>query len=329
MFNKPKKILITGGAGYIGSHVTEKLVKTRSKIVILDNLIRGNKKLINKKTKFVKANINNTNLLKKIIFKNKIDTVIHLASLASVAESQKFKKRYFLNNIKGTLSILKACKNSGVRSFIYSSSCSVYGNVKGKVSEKRKPNPKSYYAITKYKSENLIKKFSKRYRFKYIILRYFNVGGASNSGKIGEVGNKNDRLIKNLAIQYFKDKPKINIHGSNYKTKDGTCIRDYIHVSDIADIHKKCVDYLSKNLKSNIFNCGYEKGYSVLEISKIFKKIKQNTIINFKNRRPGDVSQVYADSSKFKKTFKWKPKNNDIKKIIYSAIRWEKKLNHL
>tara|TARA_B100000401_G_scaffold417244_1_gene340162 strand:+ start:150 stop:1139 length:990 start_codon:yes stop_codon:yes gene_type:complete len=329
MINKVNKILITGGAGYIGSHVAEKLVKTKCKIVIVDNLQRGSKKLINKKTNFIKADINNTKKLRQIILKKKIDTIIHLASFASVAESQKFKKKYYLNNVIGTQKLLQACKNTNIKNFIYSSSCSIYGNVKGKVSETKKPNPKSYYAFTKYKSENLIKNFSKKYKFKYVILRYFNVAGASNSGKIGEIGNRNDRLIKNLAIQFFKRMAKINIHGTNYKTKDGTCIRDYIHVSDIADIHNMCIGYLNKNFKSNTFNCGYEKGYSVLEISKIFKKLKKNTIIKFGKRRPGDVGQVFANSSKFKKIFKWKPKYNDIKKILYSSIKWEKKLNHL
>ena len=329
MINKVNKILITGGAGYIGSHVAEKLVKTKCKIVIIDNLQRGSRKLINKKTNFIKADINNTKKIRQIILKKKIDTIIHLASFASVAESQKYKKKYYLNNVIGTQKLLQACKDTNIKNFIYSSSCSIYGNVKGKVSETNKPNPKSYYAFTKYKSENLIKNFSKKYQFKYIILRYFNVAGASNSGKIGEIGNRNDRLIKNLAIQFFKDKAKINIHGINYKTKDGTCVRDYIHVSDIADIHDMCIDYLNKNFKSNIFNCGYERGYSVLEISKIFKKLKKNTIIKFGKRRSGDVGQVFANSSKFKKMFKWKPKYNDIKKILISSIKWEKKLNHL
>ena len=329
MINKANKILITGAAGYIGSHVVEQLVKTKSKIIAVDNLKRGNKKLINKKTKFVKTDINNTKKLKQIIVNNKIDTIIHLAGYASVAESQKFKKRYYYNNIIGTLNLLKACKNSNVKNFIYSSSCSIYGNVKGKVSESKKPYPKSYYAITKFKSENLIKKFSKNYNFKYIILRYFNVGGASNSGKIGEIGNKNGRLIKNLAVQYLKKQAKINIYGSNYRTKDGTCVRDYIHVSDLVDIHLKCIEYLNKNLKSNIFNCGYEKGYSVLEIIKIFKSMKKNTIVNFIQKRPGDVGQVYSNTKKFTTVFKWKPKYNNIHTILNSSIKWEKKLNHL
>ena len=159
MINKVNKILITGGAGYIGSHVAEKLVKTKCKIVIIDNLQRGSRKLINKKTNFIKADINNTKKLRQIILKKKIDTIIHLASFASVAESQKFKKKYYLNNVIGTQKLLQACKDTNIKNFIYSSSCSIYGNVKGKVSETKKPNPKSYYAFTKYKSENLIKNF--------------------------------------------------------------------------------------------------------------------------------------------------------------------------
>jgi len=323
---KVSNILITGGAGYIGSHVAERLIKIKSNIIVLDNLSSGNRRLINKKTIFIKADLKNIKLLSKVIKKNDIDTIIHLGGHASVAESEVKKKKYYKNNIIGTLNVVKACKGSNVKNFIFSSSCSVYGNVLGKVNEKRKLNPQSYYAYTKYKSENIIKKFSKKYKYKYIILRYFNVAGASKSGKIGEVGNKDGRLIKNLAIQYFKPKPIINIHGSNYKTKDGTCVRDYIHVSDIADIHYECIKYLKKNLKSNIFNCGYGKGYSVLEIANIFKKIKKNVKINFMKRRPGDVGQVHANTNKFKKTFKWKPKYNNINKILNSAINWEKKL---
>ena len=325
MYNK-NKILITGGAGYIGSHVAERFLKSKFEIITLDNLSRGHKKLINKKTKFIKADIKNFKKIKKIIHENQIDTVIHLAGYASVAESMAKKKLYYQNNVAGTLNIVKACKNSNVRNFIYSSSCSIYGNVKDKVDENNKPKPKSYYAFTKYQSEKLIKKYAKINNFKFIILRYFNVAGASKSGKIGEIGNKNDRLIKNFAKQYLKKKPKINIYGSNYSTKDGTCVRDYIHVSDLADIHYKCFKYLKNNSKSDIFNCGYARGYSVLEIAKIFKKMKKNLQINFEKRRLGDVGQVFSNTSKFQKLIGWKPKYNDMNKILLSSIKWEKKL---
>jgi len=319
-------ILITGGAGYIGSHITEQLIKNKETIIILDNLITGYKKLINKKAKFFKADIKNKSKIIKIIKDNDITSIIHLAAYLNVSEAEKNKREYYQNNIIGTRNLLEACKNSNVKNIIFSSSCSIYGNVKGSVNENRKPNPQGYYGYTKYKGEQLIKKLSVKYKFKYGILRYFNVAGASPSGKIGEIEKSHGHLIKNLAIEFLKKNSQIKIFGNNYKTKDGTCIRDYIHVSDLADIHIKGLNYLDKNKKSFVLNCGYGKGYSVQQIVNIFKKIKKGVEIQYQKRRPGDIAQVYADTKKFKKILKWKPKYNNINKIILSAIRWENKL---
>ena len=325
MNNASNNILITGGAGYIGSHIAEKFIKTKTNIIILDNLATGYRRLISKKAKFIKADIKNPKQIVKIINKYNIDSIIHLAAYLNVSEAETNKKKYFKNNIIGTLNLIKACKNSKVKNIIYSSSCSIYGNVKGSVNEKRKPNPQGYYAYTKYKAEEIIKKYAKQYKYKYAILRYFNVAGASPSNKIGEIQKSHGHLIKNLAIQSLNKRPKINIYGNDYKTKDGTCIRDYIHVSDLADIHIKSLSYLSKNNKSIILNCGYGKGYSVKDIVNIFKKIKENVVIKYQKRRDGDIAQVYADTKKFKKILKWKPKYNNIKKILESAINWGKK----
>tara|TARA_B100001057_G_C22810798_1_gene935330 strand:+ start:767 stop:1750 length:984 start_codon:yes stop_codon:yes gene_type:complete len=320
-------ILVTGGAGYIGSHITELLLKKKSNhVVILDNLSTGYKTLVNKKTKFIKGDINNVKLLKKIINNFKIETIIHLAALLNVSEAEKNKKKYFKNNITGTKNLITSCKNTKVKNIIFSSSCSVYGSVKGSVNEKKKLNPQGYYAYTKYKGEELIKKYSTKLNYNFGILRYFNVAGASPSGKIGEIEASHGHLIKNIALQSMNKKPELNIFGNNYATKDGTCIRDYIHVSDLADIHIKGLDYLRKNKKSFILNCGYGKGYSVLQIANIFKKIRKNTKINFLDKRPGDIAQVYSDTKKFKKIIKWKPMYNNINLIIKSAINWERKL---
>ena len=323
---KTNNILITGGAGYIGSHIVEQLVKTKSKIIILDNLITGYKKLINKKAKFINEDIKNKIQLTKIINDYQIDTIIHLAAYLNVSDAEKNKKKYYKNNIEGTLNLVHACKNSTVKNIILSSSCSVYGNVKGPVNEKKKLNPQGYYAFTKYKAEEIIKKFSKIYKYKYGILRYFNVAGASPSGKIGEIETSHGHLIKNLAIQSLKKKPIISIYGNDYNTKDGTCIRDYIHVSDLANAHVKTLKYIKEESKSLTLNCGYGKGYSVLEIVKIFKKNDNRLIVNFKSRRAGDVDLVYANVKKIKEILKWKPKYNDINKIIKSSIKWEKSL---
>ena len=214
-----------------------------------------------------------------------------------------------------------------VRNIIFSSSCSIYGNVKGSVNERRKPNPQGYYAYTKFKGEQIIKKYAKEYKYRYAILRYFNVAGASSSNKVGEIQKSHGHLIKNLAIQSLKRKPQVNIYGNNYNTKDGTCIRDYMHVSDLADIHIKSLNYIKNKSRSLVINCGYGKGYSVLDVVNIFKKINNKLIINFTKKRPGDIAQVYADITKFKKILKWKPKHNNIEQILKSAFRWEKKLN--
>jgi len=322
-------ILVTGGAGYIGSHIIELLVKKKTnKVIVLDNLSTGYKILINQKSKFFKGDINNKKIINKLINKFNIDTIIHLAASLNVSEAQKNKKKYYKNNITGTKNLLLSCRNTTVENIIFSSSCSIYGNIKGSVNERKKPNPQGYYALTKYKGEQLIKKYASKFNYNFGILRYFNVAGASPSGKIGEIETSHGHLIKNIAIQSMNKKPMLNIYGNNYNTKDGTCIRDYIHVTDLADIHIKGIDYLIKNKKSFTLNCGYGKGYSVLQIANKFKKIKKNIQINFMNKRPGDIAQVYSDTKKFKKLLKWKPKYNDINKIIKSAISWEVKLKN-
>ena len=326
--NKIRNILVTGGAGYIGSHIVEKLVKTKINVFVLDNLSTGFKKLVNKKATFIKSDIAKINKVKKIIIKNNIDSIIHLAAHLNVSEAEKYKKKYNINNIKGTLKLIEACKDSKVKNIIFSSSCAVYGSINGSVNEKKKLNPQGYYAFTKYKGEQIIKKYAKKYNYRYDILRYFNVAGASDSNKIGEIQESYGHLIKNLAIQSLKKNPKIFIYGNDYKTKDGTCIRDYVHVSDLADIHIRSLNFINLKSKSLVLNCGYGKGYSVLDIVNIFKKMKKKLIFEFTKRRPGDVAKVYADTKKIKRILKWKPRYNNLNKILKSSFRWEKKLNN-
>ena len=326
MRQSDSNILITGGAGYIGSHVAEVLVKKKYNVIIFDNLITGHKKLINKKAKFIKGDIKNFNKLSKVIKNFNINSIIHLAAFLNVSEAEKNKKKYYKNNVIGTLNLVKACKNSKVRNIIFSSSCSVYGNVNGSVKENTKTNPQGYYAHTKLKSEKIIKHYSKKLNYNYFILRYFNVAGASKSGKIGQIESSHGQLIKNLAITSLKKNPKVNIYGNDYNTRDGTCIRDYIHVSDLADIHAKFIQHQFTTKKSYIVNCGYGKGYTVKEVVDIFKLIKKNVVVSYQKRRPGDIGQVFANTKKLKKVIKWVPKFNNMKNIILSSIKWEKKI---
>lgn len=321
-----KKILVTGGAGYIGSHVVEILIKNKFEVVIIDNLSTGSKKLIHKKAYFIKSDITNKKKILSIIKKNNISSIVHLAASLNISEAEKNKKKYYKNNIVGTKNLLDACKYYNIENFIFSSSCAVYGNVNGSVKESKKPNPKSYYGYSKYLGEKLILNYSKKNKFNYAILRYFNVAGASKSGKIGELETSHGHLIKNLSIQAKKKNPKIEIYGNNYKTKDGTCVRDYMHVCDLADIHLKAINYLLQTKKSFIINSGYGHGYSVLQIVKKFKKIKKKTSYFFKERRPGDVDQVFANTDRLKRILKFKPKFNNIETILKSAIAWEKKI---
>ena len=323
-----KNILITGGAGYIGSHVIEKLIKRKKKVFIVDNLVTGYKKLINKKAKFYKLNILKTKKLRNIILKNKINSVIHLAASLSIGIGEKFPKRYFKNNVIGTQSLLNACKLTGVKNFIFSSTAAVYKDGLYKVTEKSKIKPKSVYGKTKLKAENIIIKNCKKYKINYGILRYFNVVGASPSGNIGLI-NKGDHLFKNFSMEILKKKPIFKVYGQNYKTPDKTTIRDYVHISDLAEIHIKVLDKISLIKKSVILNCGYGKGISVMEVVKEFKKQSKNKVnIMIKDRRAGDMEKIVALNKKLLKFIQWRPKYNKLHILVKSSINWEKKINY-
>ena len=319
-----KNILVTGGAGYIGSHIVEELVKKNFlKIFIVDDLSTGHKRLINKKATFIKANINKTQLIKKIILKNKIDTIIHLAAKTIVTESEKKPKLYYKANVLGTSSLLDAAKNSSVKNFLFSSTAAVYGSKIRYVNEKSKTLPDSVYGKSKLQAEDLVKRNFKK---NYIILRYFNVVGASPSKKIGLI-NKYGQLFKNFAVEILKNKPKLSVYGKDYNTKDGTCIRDFIHVSDLADIHLKVLLKASKDNKSVVLNCGYGKGFSVLEVVNNFKKFSKNkVIVKFEKRRKAEIVESVANVTKLKKYLKWRPKFFNLSRMIKNSLDWEKRL---
>ena len=322
-----KKILITGGAGYIGSHVTETLISNKKKIFIVDNLSTGYKTLINKKAKFYKINILNTKKLKQIIINHKIDSVIHLAGSLIIGFGEKNPKLYYKNNVLGTKSVLLACKNTLVKNFIFSSTAAVYRDKQKIVHEKSIIKPKSVYGKTKMKAEKLIISNCKKLKINYAILRYFNVCGASLSKKIGLIAST-DSLFKNISTEIMKKKPIIKIYGNDYKTPDGTAIRDYIHVSDLADLHLKILNKVSTVNKSIIVNCGYQRGTSVIEVVNEFKKqIKKDISILYKKRRQGDLAMVIANNKKLKKIINWRPKYYKLSTIVKSCIQWEKIIN--
>ena len=320
-----KNILITGGAGYIGSHISEVLIKNKKKIFIIDNLSTGYKRLINKKAKFFKADILKSKKVREIIIKNKIDSVIHLAANLIIGEGEKYPKKYFKNNVLGTKNLLKSCENTEVKNLVFSSTAAVYKDGQYKVDENSIIKPKSVYGKTKIKAEKIIKRFCKRNKINYCILRYFNIAGSSPSGKIGLI-NKSDHLFKNFSREIIKKRPILKIYGGNYDTKDGSCIRDFIHVSDIAEIHYKVLEKINNLNNSKILNCGYNKGISVLEVAKVFKKKTSKKVeILVSKRRKGDLVKIIASNNKLKKFIKWKPKFNNLNTIVKSCINWEKR----
>ena len=320
-----KNILITGGAGYIGSHISEVLIKNKKKIFIIDNLSTGYKRLINKKAKFFKADILKSKKVREIIIKNKIDSVIHLAANLIIGEGEKYPKKYFKNNVLGTKNLLKSCENTEVKNLVFSSTAAVYKDGQYKVDENSIIKPKSVYGKTKIKAEKIIKRFCKRNKINYCILRYFNIAGSSPSGKIGLI-NKSDHLFKNFSREIIKKRPILKIYGDNYDTKDGSCIRDFIHVSDIAEIHYKVLEKINNLNNSKILNCGYNKGISVLEVAKVFQKQTSKKVkILISKRRKGDLVKIIASNNKLKKFIKWKPKFNNLNTIVKSCINWEKR----
>ena len=321
-------ILITGGAGYIGSHVTNLLIDKGYSVTVIDNLITGNKELVNKKANFINSDIADENIINSLIKKNKFEIVIHFAGLIRVDESIEQPERYNEFNFEKAKIFLDICFKNNLKKIIFSSTASVYGNPKKiNVSEEDDLNPLNPYAETKLKLENYLINKSKSDSIKYIILRYFNVAGADEKLRSGLISKYSTHLIKIASEVAVNKRDEMIINGDDYDTKDGTAVRDYIHVSDLADIHLASAVYLNRHNNSNIFNCGYGRGFSVKEVIETFNQILDRKI-KFKigPRRPGDSKHVVADPKKFMKTLSWKPKYNDLKYILKTAYEWEKKL---
>lgn len=320
-----EKILVTGGAGYIGSKISYDLTDLGYSVFIIDNLSTGHKFLVNKKATFYYGDILDFKLLDKILSKNKIDKIIHLAASLSVEESQSNPLKYYQNNVEGTRSLLQAAVKNNLKEIIFSSTCAVYGDVKNnKVKETDFCEPKSYYGKTKLLAELLIKNYAEKYNFSYACLRYFNVVGSDEKLRTGLI-NKNDQLFKNLSINLMKKNPHLEVYGKKYDTFDGSCIRDYIYVGDLSKIHILSLQKIQKDKKSLILNCGYGFGYSVFEIVKLFEIASKKSIkLIIKPKRQGDITSIYSDTTFFKKIFKKINFFTPIKDIINSCLWWEK-----
>ena len=328
--NKKQNILVTGGAGYIGSHVVHLLLDNGYNVTIIDSLITGNKQLVPKKANFFNCDISDQKEVTKIINQKKFDLVMHFAGLIRVDESVKQPDKYYEFNYEKAKTFLNTCFENNLKKVIFSSTASIYGNPKeDKVSENNIVNPLNPYAKSKLRLENFLIEKSKKEDIKYIILRYFNVAGADEKMRTGLISKYSTHLIKIASEVAIGKREKIIINGDDYDTIDGTAVRDYIHVSDLSDIHLISGKDLIKNSQSNIFNCGYGVGFSVKQVIENYNKILKNKIRSeIGTRRPGDSKSIVANSDKFYQKFLWKPKYNDLKYILNTAYNWEKKINN-
>ena len=327
LFNM-KNILVTGGAGYIGSAVSNLLIKKKIRVTIVDNLVTGNKKNLPKKANFIKCDISNKKRIKTLLKKENFSAVIHMAGLIRIDESIKNPAKYYTNNYHKTKIFLEICKENNLNNIIFSSTAAVYGNINKKlIDENCNLKPNNPYAKSKKKIEDLIVKMSFKSNFKYIILRYFNVAGEVKDLKKRYVPKTTTHLIKKVCELVSNKKKKLIINGNNYDTFDGTAIRDYIHISDLADMHYRSLNYLLREGNSEIFNCGYGVGYSVKQIIDTMSKIiKRDLKYKIGPRRKGDCACVISNPNKFKRKIKWEPKFNNLTYILKSALNNEKNL---
>jgi UDP-glucose-4-epimerase GalE len=319
------RVLVTGGAGYVGSHVVKALAKTGHEIVVLDSLERGFQTAL-KWGHFERGDLKQKDATLKILQKWKPEAVVHTAAYTYVGESVEKPKEYFENNINGTLHLLEAMKASGCSRLIFSSTCSVYGNSeKNPIDEREARNPVNPYAKSKALVEKAIEEAMSVWGLDSVILRFFNVAGADLDGEIGESHDPETHLIPLLIQAALTGKKDFKIFGNDYPTRDGTCIRDYVHVVDLAQAHVASLDYLSAGKRNNIFNVGCGAGYSVLEILKAVEMALDLKIpYQIVARREGDPAALIADTTKIRQTLNWSPRHSDLKTILSTAIQWEK-----
>lgn len=326
-------ILITGAAGYIGSHTAINFINNNYDIVIFDNLETGHietiealKKIGN--VKFQQGDLRNIEDIEKVFEKYDIDAVIHFAAFSLVGESVTNPAKYYRNNTCGTLNLLETMVKHNVKKIVFSSTCATYGEPNyTPIDEKHSQSPINPYGNSKLCIEYMLKDFDKAYGLKSIILRYFNVAGCDEQSRIGEWHNPETHLIPNILKSTFGEAKTFKIFGDDYETPDGTCIRDYVSVEDLATAHRLAYLYLEKNNKSDIFNLGTEKGDSVKQVFDTCEKVLDKKInVEIVERRAGDPAKLYANANKAKSVLGWTPEHT-LENSIKSAYDWECKMN--
>lgn len=316
-------VLVTGGAGYIGSHAVAALLEQGEQVVVVDNLQQGHKEAVLGGKLYV-GDLRDADFLAKVFAENDIDGVIHFAANSLVGESMTNPAKYYHNNVYGTLCLLEQMNKAGVKRIVFSSTAATYGEPERvPIGEFDRTLPTNTYGETKLAMEKMIRWFDVAHGIKYVSLRYFNAAGAHESGKIGEDHSPETHLVPLVLQVALGQREYISVFGDDYATEDGTCIRDYIHVSDLADAHLLALDRLREGGESGIYNLGNGQGYSVKQVIEVSRSVTGHDIpAKFEPRRAGDPALLVASSERARTELGWKPKRDRLEDIIASAWQW-------
>jgi UDP-glucose 4-epimerase len=322
-------ILVTGGCGYIGSHIVHMLVDAGEPVIVADNLSTGFRAALPKSAPLAVGDIGDQAFVADVIRKHAVTEIIHFAASIVVPDSMRDPLGYYRNNTMNARTLLEAAVKTGVRRFIFSSTAAVYGNPAAvPVAEQDTPAPMSPYGSSKLMTEIMLRDVAAAHPLKFVILRYFNVAGADPELRTGQSTVGATHLIKVAVETALGMRPQIEVFGSDYSTPDGTCIRDYIHVTDLARAHVASLSHLRQGSGSETFNCGYGHGYSVLEVIEAVKRVSgKDFAVRFSPRRAGDPAAIVADAARIRRQLRWEPHFDDLDTIVGHALAWEHRLS--
>ena len=320
-------ILVTGGAGYIGSHTARQLGEAGERVVVLDNLIKGFRQAI-VFGELIVGDVGDYSLVSRILAEHQVDTVMHFAAHISVAESMANPLKYYGNNTCGTRALLQACAENNVKNFVFSSSAAVYGVPEGGYADETSPTlPINAYGTSKLMSEWMLRDVATVTPMRYVALRYFNVAGSHPGAVIGHSTIGSHLLTKVACEAMVGKRPHVSVFGSDYPTPDGTGVRDYLHIEDLAAAHLNALDYLRNAGKSAILNVGYGHGYSVREVLHMLEKVAgKPLVVREEPRRAGDPAYLVARADRIRSELGWQPRYDDLSAIVSSSLAWERKL---
>lgn len=322
------RALVTGGAGYIGSHMTLELLAAGSSVVVIDDLSTGRAAAVPDGATLVRADVADQALLRRLIVERGVEAILHFAGSIVVPDSVADPLAYYLNNTVKSRALIEAAVQTGVRYFVFSSTAAVYGMPGNEaVSETAPLKPLSPYGASKMMTEMMLADAARAHDLKYVVLRYFNVAGADPLGRAGQSTPRATHLIKVACEAALGKRRQLEVFGTDYPTRDGTCIRDYIQVSDLAQAHSAALAYLSAGGASDTFNCGYGRGFSVLEVVEAVRRASGRDFeVRRGPRRAGDPAQIVAAADKIRRTLGWVPAHDDLDAIVRQALAWEERL---